>query len=66
MPRLNSGTACDRQEINETAKLPPIPEAGWQQHSETSIKQHRLNITNIDSTSQNTQETQKAAVASQT
>ena len=53
-PRLHSVAACDRPETNEIPKLPPIPEAVWQQPLETSINQCSFNKTNIDSTSRTT------------
>ena len=59
MPRLHSGAACDRPEIHEKPKLPPIPELVWQQHTENDTKQDNLNNTNKDSTL-------KTNVASQT
>ena len=62
---LHSGTACDRPQISETAKLPPFPQAVWQPPSGTSINQYSLKNTNNDSISQYTQETQTATVASQ-
>ena len=34
MPRLHSGAAID---IQETTKLPPIPEVVWQQLQETHL-----------------------------
>ena len=58
-PRLHSGAACDRPEINETPKLPPIPEVVWQQPTETITNQVNLNKSTNDSTS-------KTTVASQT
>ena len=59
MPRLHSGTACDRPEITKKSKLPPIPEVVWQQPTENVTKQGNLNNINKDSTL-------KANVASQT
>ena len=50
MPRLHSGAACDRPETNEISKLPPIPEAVWQQPTEIVTNQDNLNNTNNDST----------------
>ena len=50
MPRLHSGAACDRPEINKKSKLPPIPEVVWQQHTENDTKQYNLNNFNKDST----------------
>ena len=50
MPRLHSGVACDRPETIEKSKLPPIPEAVWQQPTENDIKQFNLKNTNKDST----------------
>ena len=38
MPRLHSGAAIDRPETTQL-KLPPIPEAVWQQPQETNIYQ---------------------------
>ena len=59
MPRLHSGTACDRPEITKESQLPPIPEAVWQQPTENDTKQDNLNNINEDSTL-------KTNVASQT
>ena len=59
MPRLHSETACDRPEITKESKLPPIPEAVWQQPTENDTKQDNLNNINKDSTL-------KTNVASQT
>ena len=59
MPRLHSGAACDRPETNEISKLPPNPEAVWQQPTETIADQINLNNSNNDSIS-------KTTVASQT
>ena len=59
MPRLHSGTARDRPETNEIAKLPPIPEVVWQQPMEIITKQDELNNITNDSTL-------KTNVASQT
>ena len=50
MPRLNSGTACDRPETNKISKFPPIPEVVWQQPTEIVTNQDNLNKTNNDST----------------
>ena len=50
MPRLHSGTACDRPETNKISKLPPIPEVVWQQHTENHTKQDNLNNINKDLT----------------
>ena len=50
MPRLRYGAACDRPETNKIAKLPPIPEVVWQQHTENNTKQDNLNNKNKDST----------------
>ena len=49
-PRLHSGAACDRPEINEISRLPPIPEVVWQQPAESTTDQNNINITNNDST----------------
>ena len=65
-PRLYSGTACDRPETTKTPTLPPIPEVGGQQHSDTFVDQYNLNFINNDSTMQNTQEISNTTVASQT
>ena len=65
MPCVHSGAACDRPETTKTLKLPPIPEAVWQEPPETFIDQYNLNITKKDSTIQYTQETQMTDVASQ-
>ena len=65
-PRFHSVAACERPEICETAKLPPILKFVWQQPSEKCINQYNLENTNNDSTSQYTQETQETTVASQT
>ena len=46
MPRLHSGTACDRLEITKESKFPQIPEVVWQQPTEDDMKQDNLN--NID------------------
>ena len=59
MPRLRSGAACDRPEIYEKPKLPPIPEVVWQQPMENDTEQANLNFINKDSTS-------KTDVANQT
>ena len=53
-PRPHSGVACDRPEIIEIPKLPPIPEVVWQQPSETSTNQLNLDNFNNDSTSRMT------------
>ena len=66
MPRLYSRAACDRPEIIEIPKLPPIPKVVWQQPSESSKNQCNLKNTNNDSTKNYTQETSKTTVASQT
>ena len=50
MPRLHSGPACDRPELNAKSKLPPIPEVVWQQPMENDTKQDKLNNINKDST----------------
>ena len=50
MPRLHSGTACDRPEINEISKLPPIPEVVWQQPTQIVTNQDNLHNTHKDST----------------
>ena len=63
-PRLQSGAECDRPEINEIPKLPPITEVVRQQPTETITNQNNLNSTNIDSIIHYTQE--KTTVASQT
>ena len=59
MPRLHSGSACDRPETNEISKFPRIPEVAWQQPTEIITSQDDLNNTNNDSTV-------KTNVASQT
>ena len=59
MPSLHSGTACDRPEITQLPKLPPMPEVVWQQPSETFTYQCNVINTHNDSTS-------KTTVASQT
>ena len=50
MPRLHSGTACDRPETNEKSKLPPIPEVVWKQPTEDITNQNNLNNTTNDLT----------------
>ena len=65
-PRLHSRAACDRPEIIELPKLPPIPEVVWQQPLETSTNQCNSNITNNESTIYNTQKISKTTEASQT
>ena len=50
MPRLHSGAACDRPEINQISKLPPIPEVVWQQPTEIVTNQDNLNNTTNEST----------------
>ena len=50
MPRLHSGSACDRPETNEKPKLPPIPEVVWQQPTENDTNQDNLKNTTNDST----------------
>ena len=59
MPRLHSGTACDRLEITKESELPTIPEVVWQQPTENDTKQDNLNNIKNDSTL-------KTNVASQT
>ena len=59
MPRLHSGSGCDRPETNEISKIPPIPEIIWQQPTKIVSDQNNLNNTHNDSTL-------KTNVASQT
>ena len=59
MPRLHSGAACDRPEVNELSKRPAIPEVVWQQLTEIVTNQDTLNITHNYSTL-------KTIIASQT
>ena len=52
MPRLHSRAARDRPETNEISKLPPSPEAAWQQPTENVTNEDNLNNTTNDSTLQ--------------
>ena len=66
MPRLHSGTACNRPVTTKAPTLPPIAEVVWQQPSEIFTDEYILNDISNDSTVQNTQETSNTSVASQT
>ena len=65
MQRLHSGAACDRPETTKTLKLPPIPQAVWQQPPETFTDQYNFDNTTNDSSIQYTTKTSKITVASQ-
>ena len=52
MPPLHSRTARRRPETNAKSKLPPIPEAVWEQPMENNTEQDNLNNTKKDSTLQ--------------
>ena len=45
MPRLHSGAATDRPEVNHLT-LPPIPEVVWQQPQETHLTNIHNDLTN--------------------